>query len=78
MDSFINRRWYSGMLIQEDWWSVWLGLAFFFLGLLSVTGVDLVGWVAYPSKWGGTAPLAKGLNPLVKHIKAWDLQVVWL
>lgn len=66
MEALTNRRWYSGMRTQEDWWSVWLGLAFFFLGLFSVTGVDLVGWVTYPSKWGGTVPLVKGLNPLGK------------
>ncbi|MFC2172332.1 putative sulfate exporter family transporter [Acidobacteriota bacterium] len=62
--SLANRRWYSGMLSQEDWWAVWLGLTFFALGLLSITGVDLVGWVAYPSKWGGTVSIVKAVNPL--------------
>ena len=66
MADLTNRRWYSGMLTQEDWWAVWIGLFFFFLGLLSVTGVDLVGWIAYPSKWGGTVPLAGALKPLGK------------
>ncbi|MFH1726589.1 MAG: putative sulfate exporter family transporter [Elusimicrobiota bacterium] len=61
-----NRRWYSGMATQEDWWAVWVGLAFFSLGLLSVTGVDLVGWVAYPSSWGGTVPFAEAIKPLGK------------
>jgi len=61
-----HRRWYSGMLTQEDWWAVWLGLTFFFLGLLSVTGVDLVGWVAYPSMWGGTTPITQAIRPLGK------------
>ncbi|MFO8058782.1 MAG: putative sulfate exporter family transporter [bacterium] len=51
--SLEKRRWYSGMLTTEDWWSVWVGLLFFALGLLSLTGVDLVGWIAYPSKWVG-------------------------
>ena len=64
MSEMTNRRWYSGMLTQEDWWAVWLGLFFFFLGFLSITGVDLVGWVAYPSKWGGTVPFSKALRPL--------------
>jgi uncharacterized membrane protein YadS len=64
-----NRRWYSGMSTQEDWWAVWLGLAFFFLGLLSITGVDLVGWVAYPSKWGGPVSIAKAVKPLGKAYK---------
>lgn len=61
-----NRRWYSGMTTQEDWWSVWLGLGFFTLGLLSLAGVDLVGWVAYPNLWGGTVPLSKSVGPLGK------------
>lgn len=39
------------MLTQEDWWAVWMGLFFFFLGFLSLAGVDLVGWVAYPKMW---------------------------
>ncbi len=49
--SLTNRKWYSGMTAQEDWWAVWLGLTFFFLGLLALFGVDLVGWIAYPKKW---------------------------
>jgi hypothetical protein len=51
MVALINRRWYSGMLTQEDWWAVWLGLTFFALGLLTLFGVDLVGWIAYPKTW---------------------------
>ncbi|MCF8109741.1 MAG: YeiH family protein [Desulfohalobiaceae bacterium] len=47
-----TRKWYDGMSTSEDWWAVWLGLTFFFLGFLSIFGgIDLVGWVAYPSKW---------------------------
>jgi uncharacterized membrane protein YadS len=55
-----------GMLSQEDWWAVWLGLTFFFLGLLSITGVDLVGWIAYPSKWVGLDGMLKSVKPLGK------------
>jgi len=69
MTDLTNRRWYSGMTKQEDWWSVWIGLAFFLLGLLSITGIDLVGWVANPSKWGGTVPLSKGVKPLGEAYK---------
>jgi uncharacterized membrane protein YadS len=61
--SRVNRRWYSGMNTSEDWWAVWLGLSFFFLGVLSVTGVDLVGWVAYPKTW---VDITKAIRPLGK------------
>ncbi len=61
-----NRAWYSGMLSQEDWWAVWLGFIFFFLGILSIFGVDLVGWVAYPSKWVGFENVFESVKPLGK------------
>ena len=49
-----NRRWWSGMLATEDWWSVWIGLGIFALGLASLLGVDLVGWMARPRPWEWT------------------------
>jgi len=51
MAELTNRKWYSGMTTQEDWWAVWMGLTFFFLGLMTLFGVDLVGWIAYPKMW---------------------------
>jgi uncharacterized membrane protein YadS len=39
------------MLSQEDWWAVWMGLFLFFMGLLSLKGLDLVGWATYPAMW---------------------------
>jgi uncharacterized membrane protein YadS len=39
------------MLSTEDWWSAWLGLFFFGLGLLSIWGLDAVGWIAKPKTW---------------------------
>ncbi len=51
-----NRKWYTGMTTQEDWWAVWMGLGFFALGLLTLAGVDLVGWVVTPSKWVFNVP----------------------
>ncbi len=45
------KKWYSGMLSTEDWWSAWLGLFFFGLGLLSIWGIDTVGWIAKPKTW---------------------------
>ena len=35
----------------EDWWSAWLGLFFFGLGLLTIWGLDVVGWIAKPKTW---------------------------
>ena len=49
-----NRRWSSGMLGTEDWWAVWIGLAIFAASLASLTGIDLVGWMARPRAWEWT------------------------
>jgi uncharacterized membrane protein YadS len=49
-----SRRWHSGMLATEDWWSVWIGLAIFGASLLSLAGLDLVGWMARPRAWEWT------------------------
>lgn len=51
MSTTTNKKWYSGMLSTEDWWSAWLGLFFFALGLLSIWGLDAVGWIAKPKTW---------------------------
>ena len=47
----INKKWTSGMSRTEDWWSAWLGLFFFGLGLLTIWGLDVVGWIAKPKTW---------------------------
>jgi len=49
-----NRGWSSGMLATEDWWSVWIGLGLFALSLMSLAGLDLVGWMARPRPWEWT------------------------
>jgi uncharacterized membrane protein YadS len=69
--SYENRKWYSGMFVQEDWWSVWLGMTFVCLGLFSVLGPDLVGWVAYPHAWTVGTPFEKMIAPLGKGYKSW-------
>jgi uncharacterized membrane protein YadS len=51
----VNRKWNSGMLTTEDWWAVWLGLIMFSVGMLSIWGIDLVGWMAKPKTWEWTA-----------------------
>ncbi len=63
--SVVNRKWYSGMATQEDWWSVWLGLFMFFLGFLSIFGIDAVGWQVKPSTW---VDIGKAFGP---STKAW-------
>ncbi len=49
--STLNKKWYSGMFSTEDWWSAWLGLFFFAMGLLSIWGLEIVGWIAKPKTW---------------------------
>jgi uncharacterized membrane protein YadS len=49
-----NRRWSSGMLATEDWWSVWIGLGIFAASLVSLFGADLVGWMARTRAWEWT------------------------
>ncbi len=63
------------MLTNEDWWSVWLGLAMVILGLFSLAGLDLVGWIASPTTWLDPAQgvvvsgeAYKGLNPVLSII----------
>lgn len=52
--SSLNRKWTDGMLRTEDWWAVWLGLIMFFAGLLTIWGIDLVGWMAQTKTWEWT------------------------
>ena len=49
--SAVNRKWNDGMLSTEDWWAVWLGLILFGAGLMSIAGIDLVGWMAKAKTW---------------------------
>lgn len=52
--SAVNRKWSDGMLATEDWWAVWIGLILFAAGLLSIWGVDAVGWMAKTKTWEWT------------------------
>jgi uncharacterized membrane protein YadS len=54
--AYTERTWHSGMLTQEDWWAVWLGVGFFMLSLLNIAGIDIVGWMTYPTKWVFSVP----------------------
>jgi len=53
----------TGLLASEDWWSVWVGLAIFFLSLGVLGGVDILGWAAKMDVW--LDPL-KALKPVSK------------
>ncbi len=65
-----ERRWYSGMLTQEDWWAVWLGITFFGLGLLTLAGVDVVGWIASPKIWVFGLPEGAAVKKIVPFYDA--------
>lgn len=67
----VKRQWYDGMAHSEDWWAVWLGLIMFFAGLLSIAGIDIVGWQAKPSTWSEFAKAAKPAG------KAWAGLGMW-
>jgi len=49
--SAVNRKWTDGMLTTEDWWAVWLGLIMFFAGLMTILGIDLLGWMTKLKTW---------------------------
>jgi uncharacterized membrane protein YadS len=47
-----TKRWYAGMFSTEDWWSVWIGLFFVLLGIMTAaSGIDLTGWIVKFPKW---------------------------
>lgn len=78
-----NRRWYSGMLSTEDWWAVWLGLFMFVVSLVSIWGLDLVGWMARPRAWEWTNLLsefgwAKIFRPAGSAYGEWHPLALWL
>ncbi len=56
MAQYPERKWYTGMLSTEDWWAVWIAVFFFFVSLLNIWGIDLVGWITYPTKWVFSPP----------------------
>ncbi len=76
-----RRAWYSGMATTEDWWAVWLGLTFFGLGLLTIFGIDLVGWIAYPKMWVMDMPdgaVVKKIGTIGTSFKALGKGYKWL
>ncbi|MCX8037372.1 MAG: YeiH family protein [Candidatus Sumerlaeia bacterium] len=52
------------MLTSEDWWSVWIGLFIFLLGLISLFGRDLLGWAVEPQMW---TDISKAFGPVSKN-----------
>ncbi|MFT4266315.1 MAG: putative sulfate exporter family transporter [Xenophilus sp.] len=67
--------------IGEDWLAVWLGLAVVALALLSLAGVDLLGWAVTTRVWTG-AGIAGALAPIGKGYAAiggiGSLVLTWL
>jgi uncharacterized membrane protein YadS len=51
------------LLRSEDWWSVWIGLAVFFLALGPLCGVDLLGWGAKFSVWTSASSAVAAISP---------------
>lgn len=79
----VNRRWHSGMLATEDWWSLWLGLAIFAASLLALAGADLVGWMARPRPWEWTDltsefAWSKLFSPAGSAYAGWHALASWL
>jgi uncharacterized membrane protein YadS len=79
----VNRRWSSGMLTTEDWWSVWIGLALYAAALASLAGVDLVGWMPRPKLWEwtdvvGAFQWSKLFAPAGASYAAWHPLASWL
>jgi len=79
-----NRRWSSGMLSTEDWWSVWVGLALYAAGLAALGGgVDLVGWMPRTRPWEWTDAVgafawSKWFAPGGATYAAWHPLASWL
>ncbi|HEX6995466.1 MAG TPA: putative sulfate exporter family transporter [Gammaproteobacteria bacterium] len=78
-----NRRWTSGMLTTEDWWAVWVGLAIYAAALMSLAGVDLVGWMSRPRVWEWTNVVgdfewSKLLRTSGAAYAAWHPLAAWL
>jgi uncharacterized membrane protein YadS len=57
----------KSQFMTEDWWAVWLGLLVFVLGLGTLAGVDLIGWVVKPTIW---VDLGKSIAPASKAYAA--------
>lgn len=51
----------SSLLKTEDWWAVWLGLFIFVLGLVKLSGMDILGWAVKTNVW---LDLSKALTPV--------------
>jgi len=50
-------------LRSEDWWSVWIGLAVFFLALGPLGGADVLGWGAKFNVWTSASKAITAASP---------------
>lgn len=46
----------------EDWWSVWIGLFVFVLGLFTLAGVDLLGWGVKTNVWANLGKATQAVS----------------
>ncbi|MEN8131214.1 MAG: putative sulfate exporter family transporter [Pseudomonadota bacterium] len=78
----VNRKWTDGMLSTEDWWAVWLGLIMFFAGMLTIWGIDMVGWMTKTKTWEWSKLMAdfswdQLLKPAGKNYKDMSPLMSW-
>jgi len=46
----------------EDWWSVWIGLFVFVLGLFTLAGIDLLGWGVKTNVWANLGKATQAVS----------------
>ncbi|MFW6415342.1 MAG: putative sulfate exporter family transporter, partial [Thermodesulfobacteriota bacterium] len=59
-----EKRWYSGMVTTEDWWSFWIGIFFVIVGILAAaSGLNLTGWMVWFPKWSNITNSLTAADP---------------
>ena len=63
MAELSNRKWYSGMITQEDWWAVWAGLILFFVGFSGI-----ITNIPKPTSWTINPLNSFGLDSFISYL----------